>query len=285
MSPRNRPRLVIGLLIASLSANVLGLGFALARIHRLGGLPYVLERLEIRDAKPKVLPFQIDWQARVRKLPNTEGEIVFAGDSLIAEGPWAELYSPIKNRGIGGETTAGLLARLDEVTESRPRKVFLLVGTNCLDMDISIDQIIRNYREILRRIRGDSPATRIYALGILPVNRSLAAPGEMTYDNPEIRETNRRLRALVAEFPGVEFVDLSDALADPDGDLRKELTYDGIHLTLDAYLILGERLKPSVLGPDAPAAGAGPPGSGPEKKKDEPQRATEVHRDGKRQSE
>ena len=48
------------------------------------------------------------------------GEVVFAGDSLVADGPWAEFYSEIHNRGIGGETTSGLLGRLDEITEGRP---------------------------------------------------------------------------------------------------------------------------------------------------------------------
>jgi lysophospholipase L1-like esterase len=246
VSLSNRPRLVLGLLIASVAVNVLGLAAVAARVSRRGGLSYVMERLDLRDAKPpKPEPFQVDWQARLRKLPNTDGEIVFAGDSLVAEGPWAELFSPIKNRGIGGETTTGLLARLDEVTESRPRKVFLLIGTNCLAAEIPVAQVVRNYRKILERIRADSPTTRIYALSLLPVNQGYSQ-GKVIQDNPTIREANRLLRELVSEFPGAEFVDVHDALADADGNLRKDLTYDGLHLTLDAYLILGERLKDKV---------------------------------------
>ena len=54
----------------------------------------MLERLDLRDAVPQREPFQVDWQAMYRKLPNTEGEIIFAGDSLVASGPWAEFYPP-----------------------------------------------------------------------------------------------------------------------------------------------------------------------------------------------
>jgi lysophospholipase L1-like esterase len=246
VSLSNRPRLVLGLLIASVTINVLGLAAVAARVAQRGGLPYVLARLDLSDAKPpEPAPFQIDWQAMLRKLPNTENEIIFAGDSLVAAGAWAELFSPIKNRGIGGETTSGLLARLDEVTESRPRKVFLLIGTNCLAAEIPVAQVVRNYRKILERIRADSPATRIYVLSILPVNQAFSQ-GKVMQNNPTIREANRLLRALVAEFPGAEFVDIYDAVADADGDLRKDLTPDGLHLTFDAYLILGERLKTKV---------------------------------------
>jgi lysophospholipase L1-like esterase len=248
----SRSHLLLSLLIVSLSANVLGLSLFAVRTSRKGGMRYLLERLDLRDAPARPMPFQADWQARLRKLPNTEGEIIFAGDSIVAEGPWADLYSPIKNRGIGGETTAGLLARLDEITESHPRKVFLLIGTNCLAADLPLNQVIRNYRAILERIEHDSPRTKIYVLGILPVNQEV--PGGPVHDNGTIRECNRRLRALVAEFPGVDFVDVSEGLTDADGNLRPELTKDGLHLTLDAYLIVGARLKDKVLGVDTPGS-------------------------------
>src|SRR5258708_3203562 len=119
-------RFLYVVLIASLALNALAAATVTTRVLRKGGARYLLERLHLRDGEHTTLPFQADWRARFRRLPNTEAEIVFAGDSLIARGPWSELYSPIKNRGIGGETTAGLLDRLDELTESQPRKIFLL---------------------------------------------------------------------------------------------------------------------------------------------------------------
>ena len=158
-------------LIVSLTLNVVGAAAFAARVMRKGGGRYLLEQLDLRDAEHTLLPFQVDWRARLRKLPNTEAEIVFAGDSLIAEGPWSELYCPIKNRGIGGETTSGLLDRLDEVTESQPRKIFLLVGTNCLAADIPVAQVVRNYRKILERVRRESPQTRVFVISVLPVNQ------------------------------------------------------------------------------------------------------------------
>ncbi|HPQ96908.1 MAG TPA: GDSL-type esterase/lipase family protein, partial [Thiolinea sp.] len=64
----------------------------------------------------------------------------------------------MKNRGIGGDDTGGVLGRLDEVVRSRPDKIFLMIGTNDLSAGKSVEQIIANYRLILRRIREASPS-------------------------------------------------------------------------------------------------------------------------------
>jgi lysophospholipase L1-like esterase len=233
------------MLMVSLAVNVAGAATFAAWVMRKGGVRYLLERLDLHDARHPMLPFQADWRARLRKLPNTEAEIIFAGDSLVADGPWAELYSPIKNRGIGGETTAGLLDRLDEVTESQPRKIFLLVGTNCLAADIPVAQVVRNYRKILERIRHESPQTEVFVISVLPVNQQLRH--RPAHDNRAIHEMNDRLRDLVGQFERVAFVDVFDALTDANGDLRKDLTTDGLHLNIDGYLILGRLLEGHVI--------------------------------------
>jgi lysophospholipase L1-like esterase len=233
------------MLIVSLALNVAGAATFATRVIRKGGMRYLLERFDLRDAKHPLLPFQADRRTQLRKLPNTEAEIAFAGDSLIADGPWAELYSPIKNRGIGGETTAGLLDRLDEVTESQPRKIFLLVGTNCLAADIPVAQVVRNYRKILEQIRRDSPQTRVFVISVLPVNQQLARGGPV-HDNATIRELNQQLRDLAGGFERVAFLDVFDALTDAHGNLRDDLTTDGLHLNIDGYLILGRLLEGHV---------------------------------------
>jgi lysophospholipase L1-like esterase len=232
-------------LIVSLALNVAGTAMFAARVMRKGGVRYLLERLDLRDAEHPTLPFQADWRAQFRKLPNTKDEIVFAGDSLIADGPWAELFSPIKNRGIGGETTAGLLDRLDEVTEGQPRKVFLQIGTNCLAADIPVAQIVRNYRAILGRIRRESPEAQVFVISVLPVNQRFAQGP--VHDNASIRLLNHQLHDLVGQFEGVAFLDVFDALTDASGDLRKDLTIDGLHLNIDGYLVLGRLLADHVI--------------------------------------
>src|SRR5215210_6477095 len=60
-----------------------------------------------------------------RALPDTPGEIIFAGNSITEMGSWSEWWKnlSIKNRGISGDITYGLLARMDEIVSSQPKKL------------------------------------------------------------------------------------------------------------------------------------------------------------------
>ena len=55
--------------------------------------------------------------------------IVFLGNSITERGAWGELLpgQPIMNRGIGGDNTFGVLARLEGVANAQPKKLFLLI--------------------------------------------------------------------------------------------------------------------------------------------------------------
>ena len=59
--------------------------------------------------------------------PLNYGDIVFLGNSITQGGKnWSEKldYPNIRNRGIGGDVTDGVLARLDEINYFRPKAVF-----------------------------------------------------------------------------------------------------------------------------------------------------------------
>lgn len=229
-------RAVHVLLALSLLLNVA----MLAYLANSGGLRRIFLKMDLVEAPKTRAEFQKEMEARYRKYPNTPAEIVFVGDSLVGDGPWAEFYSEVHRRGIGGETSSGTLGRIDEVTESKPRKVFLLLGTNDFAMEVPVAQCLRNYRTLLERIREDSPETVVYVISILPINTTF--PKKPTQNNAEIAEANEQLKKLVAEFPGVKFVDLTPLVVDERGELRRELSPDGIHLNDDGYLAIREPL-------------------------------------------
>ena len=65
----------------------------------------------------------------------SKGQIVFIGDSITDLCPLDDYYSDLQlatyNRGIGGDTTAGVLKRLDvSALQINPSKVVLLIGAN-----------------------------------------------------------------------------------------------------------------------------------------------------------
>ncbi|MDQ3279044.1 MAG: hypothetical protein M3Q06_12005, partial [Bacteroidota bacterium] len=57
-----------------------------------------------------------------KSLPKTTGDILFLGNSITDGGEWSELFNDVKvkNRGISGDVTAGVLNRLAEVAQRKP---------------------------------------------------------------------------------------------------------------------------------------------------------------------
>ena len=230
-------RVLVAALLGSVGLNVAFVVY----LANSGGLKRILLRLDLVQAPTERATFQVDDEARFRLLPNTPAEVVFAGDSLVADGPWAEFYSDIHNRGIGGERSFGLLGRLDEILASHPRKIVFLVGSNDLSNVIPPTQILRNYRAMLERVQAESPSTRVYVLALWPVNPHFK--DSPIYTNDHVRAVNEPLRNLVAEFSSARFFDLTDQLANEKGELRAEYSVDGLHLNLKGYLAIEGKLR------------------------------------------
>ena len=131
-----------------------------------------------------VLAQEIKWDSTVRpgnfkgkvdqfkSFPNSTKDIIFLGNSITAGVEWRELLGNdnIKNRGISADITYGVLERLSEVTEGKPAKVFILIGINDVSRNYPDSVILRNYRTIIRRIKAESPSTKIYFHTLLPTN-------------------------------------------------------------------------------------------------------------------
>lgn len=164
------------------------------------------------------------------------GKIVFLGDSLTEGGEWSELLPNAEtiNRGISGDTTEGVLARLDEVIRHRPSQVFLLIGTNDLAHGIGADIICTNIFLIVHRLLQALPETKIYLQSILPVNKAYTRFPNHIQAAPIIPLINQVLRNK-AEEHRYTFVDLHTQMADGAGQLRKEYTHDGLHLLPEGY--------------------------------------------------
>src|SRR5688572_4929081 len=67
--------------------------------------------------------------AQFEKEPVVTGKIIFLGNSITEGGPWAELTGDrsVINRGIGGDITFSVLARLADIIRRKPSKIFILI--------------------------------------------------------------------------------------------------------------------------------------------------------------
>ncbi len=169
--------------------------------------------------------------------PVSAGDMVFLGDSITEGGEWSELFPNVttKNRGIGGDITTGVLARLHQVTDGKPAAVFIKIGTNDLthgpeERDTSYAQ----YREIVDRIQRESPDTKIYLQSLLP--RNVEYREEVEAYNAEIQS--------IAEATGTTYVDLYSSFLAEDGSIRDEFSNDELHLHGAGYALWQQLINP-----------------------------------------
>ena len=177
--------------------------------------------------------------------PLNYGDIVFLGNSITWGGKdWSKrLKHPnIRNRGIGGDVTDGVLARIDEITYFRPKAVFLLIGINDLwnnnnPNNPSTEYIANNIIQIAQVINAETPKTKIYVQTVLPIEKE-------QYKN-NILKVNEIIKANEKENP-YQIVDLYSIFVNENGLIRKELSTDGIHLNEKGYDAWVEFIKPII---------------------------------------
>ena len=181
-------------------------------------------------------------------LPVGSNDIVFLGNSITDGCEWNELFDNphIKNRGISGDTTEGVLDRLDAVIKGHPAQLFIMIGTNDLARGRSVDEVIANIGTIIDRTRAESPSTLIYLQNILPVSPHFGRFEGHTSKGSEISEANSRLGSLAAE-KRVVCIDLHSLFTDPaTEELDIRYTNDGLHLTGEGYLLWRDAAEPYV---------------------------------------
>lgn len=164
--------------------------------------------------------------------------IVFLGNSITERGAWGELLpgQPIVNRGIGGDNTFGVLARLEGIAKAQPKKIFLLIGINDLSRGLPKEVIINNYHRIIQYLTRHTPKTKIYIESVLPLNEPMTTPAYRKNKKDSILQLNIGIKQVAAQYH-LPYINLHEIFADENGDLKKELTADGIHLKPAAYVI------------------------------------------------
>ncbi len=184
-----------------------------------------------------------------RAMPHTKNEIIFLGNSITDGGEWAQLFSDKRmiNQGISGDISAGVLHRLDAVTNRKPAKVFLLIGTNDLARGIASDSVLKNILLISDYVKQQSAATKVFVQSILPVNETFGKFGGHTKNITAIRQLNEQLKNYATTHQ-YQFIDLYSSFADENGKLKKELTNDGLHLMGNAYQLWKHLIYPYVYG-------------------------------------
>ena len=177
-----------------------------------------------------------------------EPDILFIGDSIVEYYPLQELFGTSKtivNRGIRGYQTGLLLENLDaHLYGGAVDKIVLLIGTNDIGKDVPVNEALNNLEAIIQSIARDYPLTEIKLLSILPVNEGEEYKQTVYIrTNEKIQKWNQAYKELASAYMQVEFAPVFDSLIDQEGQLKKDYTTDGLHLSVTGYQVLTKALK------------------------------------------
>ncbi|AUT03588.1 G-D-S-L family lipolytic protein [Nostoc sp. CENA543] len=225
------------LLNISVLLNIFFISLTAFVIYKRGGVLYIYQKIDelIHNRhKYNASAYYHHKTSQFEILSHSNDNIIFLGDSLTDEGEWLELFNnpQIINRGIGGDTIEGVLNRIDKVLDSKPAKIFLMIGINDLAFQHkSLTEVLNLYKVLLTKIQVVSPQTKVIIQSLLPVNNDKS----FLYDNALIMKFNSQLKELAKEFSH-EYIDIFSCLSDNKNQLDQKYTLDGIHLNGQGYL-------------------------------------------------
>jgi lysophospholipase L1-like esterase len=182
--------------------------------------------------------FKSIWRSRretfAANAEKSKGAVVFLGDS-ITQGwgdDFANDFAEMKtaNRGISGDTTRGMLHRLDEdVIALQPSCVVILAGTNDLEEHDEPQTIAGNMKLIFTKIREHQESIPIVLCHVFPSSEKKTRPSN------KIVDLNKRYQTLASEDANTVFVDTWTLFADASGDAKIEEFPDLLHPNRRGY--------------------------------------------------
>ncbi|MED5419658.1 MAG: GDSL-type esterase/lipase family protein, partial [Verrucomicrobiota bacterium] len=145
----------------------------------------------------------------------------------------------VANRGISGDTTRGMLIRLEEdVLSLNPGAVVLLMGTNDLEEGAAPDVIAGNLKLIVERLKAHNAKMPIVLCKVFPSAENKKRPAE------RIKKINELYAQAVLNDPQITVLETWVLFADEKGDARKAEFPDLLHPNKAGYAKWGATLRP-----------------------------------------
>ncbi|MFI3275000.1 SGNH/GDSL hydrolase family protein [Vibrio sp.] len=168
--------------------------------------------------------------------PNAD--LVMFGDSITEWAPWADIFRDVSmvNRGLAGDTTTGMLRRIDTTLNVKPKLVCFMAGINDLAQGYDVEHIYQNYIDMLKVWQEND--IRILVQSTLYVGSKLQSL------NPSVELLNSKISEYCTQ-QGIAFLDVNSVLS-PNKLLSNEFSCDDLHLNAKAYQAWAEVLQPTI---------------------------------------
>ena len=194
------------------------------------------------------------WESSIRAFEEADrvhppklGGIVFTGSSSI--NLWHTLADDMKplyviNRGFGGSQIADVNQYADRIViPYRPRAVVLYAGENDLSewRSKSPETVSGDFKRFVEIIHSRLPDTWIYYVSM--------KPSPLRWSNwDKLKKTNQMIEAFCRTQDHLQFIDVSAAMLNANGQPRRELFDSGyLHLNAQGYSLWTAIIKPVLL--------------------------------------
>jgi beta-glucosidase len=194
--------------------------------------------------------FEAKHEANKARAAEGDVDVLFMGDSItdfwrndtgrFAGKPVLDEFFgdlEIANFGIAGDTTQGVLYRLDngEGEGFSPRAIMLMIGTNNTRANIA-GEIAEGIGAVVLSLQRHFPRAKILLLGVFP---------RSTPDSPfraRIAEINSTISRL-HDGERVYYKDIGDVFLADDGTIPIEVMSDGLHPSTEGYRLWAQAVN------------------------------------------
>lgn len=176
---------------------------------------------------------KVDAYFQLNKLLDPKLEYsVFVGDSIVEQFPIEEFFPEKRmlNRGIGQDSTIGVLRRLESnISNINIGIFFLMIGHNDIKYR-SVDETVSNIELILTNVI----AKKKYFMSLLPSANE--------QDHGKIKMINQRVKVF-SEKIGFQYFDVYSLFIDVNGKINPVYFYDGVHPNIKGHLIIKDKIS------------------------------------------
>jgi lysophospholipase L1-like esterase len=176
--------------------------------------------------------------------PPPKDAILLIGSSSFTKWTDVASYFPDKtiiNRGFGGSRMTDLNDFSDDLLSPyQPKQIIIYCGDNDFadNHDLKAKVVINRFKTFYKKIRERFPNIEVDFISI-----KYSPSREILW--PQMKETNKKIAAFMKKEPNAEFIDITKAMEDSNGNVRRDLfVEDMLHLTPEGYEVWAKVMKP-----------------------------------------
>ncbi|EJL72665.1 GDSL-type esterase/lipase family protein [Chryseobacterium populi] len=179
-----------------------------------------------------------------QETPPPKDAILLIGSSSFTKWTDVAAYFPDKtiiNRGFGGSRLIDLNYYAEDLLNPyQPKQIIIYCGDNDFadNHQLKAKAVVERYKTLYRKIREKFPDIEVDYISI-----KYSPSREKLW--PQMKQTNKKIAAFMKKEPNTEFIDITKAMEDANGNIRKDLFLeDMLHTNAEGYKVWTKVMRP-----------------------------------------